>query len=893
MSPNFQFKTECATFMQEKDGTRHGGTEVEDLSTQALDAETIVPPHMVRLPFGSWGVWRRMGLRSTGFPASQVLRLAAPECAAAADQLDALEQDWKQARAEALSALQAHLKEAGQEGRASLNKLIKRVRKGLPIEPPVMGQATAVALDAYLAAHARIETGRADFRRSFERASERVSQEILMIARDSRFREAVTWQNRHALHGSIAALLQMSPEAGQRSAERRKREALVANYLQRYCVKNDSIGFFGPIGWASLNPDGEPLTVQPGPDLLAARHVYLEAWCVDALTETLMRNKALRRWIAPRRMPFVYAEGATFHLPYKNAQTLDAEHAFIFNACDGNTTAKQIADMAIADASLKLESEDGVYRLLEILSDMGLISWTLALPLPFELYPEQTLRRFCTRIGEESLRQHALRMLDELEDARRAVAEAAGDADRLDRALGDMEATFTRLTGKAATRSHGQMYASRTLLYEDCRRDVEVELGAEHLEWLGAPLSLLLDSARWFTYEAAARYREAFHEIYAGLSDRSSSKEVNAIEFWTRAQPLLFDAKRRVADTVLPEFQKRWANILSVPPEQSRVEYRTEALRPLVEASFDVPEAGWKYARYHSPDVMLAARDVEAIKRGDFQYVLGELHLGGHTMANWAFMAQHPSPEEFIRATELDLPDPSVILVTPKYWPGVTVRTSTALITPKDYFLEYSLDTAYAPPSRTLTIGSLVLEEREGVLLIRTRDRRLEFDLIELLGGTLSGVIINFFQMLGRQRHTPRVTIGRLVVARESWRFAPSELEFAEMTDESERFAAARRWARAYNMPRFVFAKTPVEVKPFFVDFESPVYVDIFSKMVRRTLNVKELDPMLTMPQDPVITVSEMLPGLEQMWLFDAEGQRYASEFRLVVVDLKRTAKKS
>jgi hypothetical protein len=34
------------------------------------------------------------------------------------------------------------------------------------------------------------------------------------------------------------------------------------------------------------------------------------------------------------------------------------------------------------------------------------------------------------------------------------------------------------------------------------------------------------------------------------------------------------------------------------------------------------------------------------------------------------------------------------------------------------------------------------------------------------------------------------------------------------------------------------------------------------------------------------ITVSEMIPGLEQVWLPDASGGRYTSELRIVAVDM-------
>ena len=79
-------------------------------------------------------------------------------------------------------------------------------------------------------------------------------------------------------------------------------------------------------------------------------------------------------------------------------------------------------------------------------------------------------------------------------------------------------------------------------------------------------------------------------------------------------------------------------------------------------------------------------------------------------------------------------------------------------------------------------------------------------------------------------------------------------------------------------MPRFVFTKSSVEVKPFYVDFASPIYVNIFAKVVRRTLE--------TGGENPLILVSEMLPTADQAWLPDNEGERYTSELRIVALDL-------
>lgn len=862
-------------------------TEAVDGTATAIEKELEeLPPHLLGLPRSAWAIWRCVGLRGSGFPANEVLKLADADCAAAADKVLEAESDARRARSRAIESLRATLARGGGTPceRAEIEKAIRRLQKDKL--PQAHNLSDDGAGKAFREAVERVDRWRTAFLREFEASVGRTSLKICEVASDSRFREAVIWQNREAYRTGIKRFVRSTPEAGARNTKLRQSEELVATYLQRYSVKNDTIGFFGPVGWAWLMPTGDAVRVRPGPELLRTRTVYFEGWCIDAVAEMLSQNKRLRRWFAPLPMPFVYTEGNTVHLPFQKPFKLSAEQAAVFHRCDGSRQAREIASDVVADPSNNLLEQD-VYRLLEALRIRGLISWSLSVALPYRQHPEQTLKEFCERIDEQELRRPVAGLIEELESARRAVERASNDPDALDNALATAEEVFTRITGLAPTRSAGQMYASRTLLYEDCRRDVEVELGPEHLVQLGRPLALLLDSARWFTYQVTTHCREAFNELYDELALKNRSPIVSALDFWDRAQPLLFDSGQRIATRVLPEFQRRWAEILQFSAER-RVAYQSEEMREAVQATFSAPRAGWRFARYHSPDVMIDATDVDAIRRGDFQYVLGELHLGHHTMSNWIFVGQHPAPEYLLRAAAADLPEPRVVFVIPKHWPAVNVRTSTALTNPKDFYLRYSVDPVNAPPSQTLPIGSLELERRGQELLMRTRDGRLEFDLVEMFGETLSGVGINYFKLFPEQAHTPRVTIDRLVVSRETWRFTSSELQFASEKGAPQRFLSARRWAWSHGMPRFVFVKTPVEVKPFFVDFESPLYVDIFAKMVRRTVNAEQIDPVLDEKANALISVSEMLPTPSQTWLGDARERKYTSEFRIIAVDLAR-----
>ncbi len=75
------------------------------------------------------------------------------------------------------------------------------------------------------------------------------------VARDPVFQEAVTWQNPAAVDNAVTKVADGSPA---KPSQLRRREAVVASYWQRYCAKNDTIGFFGPLAWGRVADDGPP-----------------------------------------------------------------------------------------------------------------------------------------------------------------------------------------------------------------------------------------------------------------------------------------------------------------------------------------------------------------------------------------------------------------------------------------------------------------------------------------------------------------------------------------------------------------------------------------------------------------------------------------------------------
>lgn len=834
--------------------------------------------HLIRLPGSRWALWRCVGLRGAGFPASLVLSLSLDSCSAAADSLICLEQQRDAARERASagvnSALDALKEEQAWDDKSRRDPLLKALRdlKGGKTPKP-LPEHTSIndLIEQYKAAHSDAKSAAVEFQKQFENGVHDASQSIRNLAARSDFQEAVTWQNRQGFDSGINVLLQR-PAGGPRGSKQRQHEELIASYLQRYSVKNDTIGFFGPVGWASMEDAGEAIRTSPGSGLLATRKVYFEGWCIEALAERLCENPGMKLWAAPRVMPFIRLEGNALHVPSSPPISLSAKQTALLRCCNGRSSAIAIATSLVNNHDFS--STEEVYNLLGGFNDSGLISWRFEIPI--ESHPEATLRRLLQQVGDEALRANGLRALDELENKRDLIASSCGNPRKLGEAMADLEAAFTRLTGSASTRAAGKTYAGRTLVFEDCRRDITVELGPEFIREIAAPMSLLLASARWVTYQIANLYRKAFKETYEKIARETGSLTIDAVRFWLDVQDILMSDRDCPGDIVEPMVQERWFRLLA-PPEGSRqVSYRSEDLKPRVLAAFRAPRAGWQFGRYHSPDIMIAASSPEAIRSGDYQVVVGELHCGLNTLGASLFVNQHPEPEWAFNAVDADLTQARLVPVNPKSWRIATLRTRQVLKSPKDIFVALARDSVPEPGMSAIPISEMVVTSRSGGLSISTRDGRISMDLIEAFGDILSAFSANSLTLLRPDAHTPRITIDRLIVCREAWRLTPSEAPFAWMKDEAARFLAARRWADSHSMPRFVFVKVPAERKPFYLDFNSPIYVDIFAKMIRRSEE----------ETSKRITISEMIPSINECWLPDSRGESYTSELRIVALDL-------
>ena len=835
--------------------------------------------HRSPLPGGSWELWRWLVLRGAGLPAAAVLALAPPGLAARADSLLDLHEAALDRRRAALDRVGRALDELrgddgdpdSRERRAPLVRALYALWEGkIPRRCPSPDIAAAVADLA--AAEDRAAALERELSAACDDAAAATSQEIARVAASPLFREAVTWQTRHAAELPLAEAAQWA--AGQpRTPQRRKSEEVVATYLQRYAAKNDTIGFFGPVGWARLAFEGPLVQCQPGPGLIARRSVYFEHWAIAALARRLAEEPALRPWLAPRlRLGVGWAAGELRDVDGRIVP-LAPEEERVLAGCDGARRARDIAE-ELAASPLDPLPPGQVLAVLDRLAQAGIVTWTLEVPL--ELRPELTLRAALERIGDPDLREPALRALEELDEGRRRVAGAAGDPAALARRLGELDATFTRLTGAAPYRNAGRMYAARSLVYEDCRRDAEVAFGPELLHRLGPPLTLVLQSARWLTSDIARRFEQELAALHAALQDRCGAEAVPSALFVQEARATLLAGDNAGVTAAGEELRDRWARLLGIGPAESAagaVHRRAADLAERAAEAFGDAGPAWSLVRHFSPDLLLAAPGAAALRRGDFQAVLGELHPG-NTLGWSCFLSQHPAPEELLEALAADLGrDPLVMPQIPRYW---NQRTNIGLVLPSFHRYEIVEQPPGRPACRPLPAGTVEIVRQAGRLEARSRDGAVRLPAIELFGLYLTDACSTILgQLLPPAPHGPRVAIDDLVIARRRWSFEAAELDFAAVKAAAPRFLAARRWARRHRLPRFSFYKLPSETKPIYLDLDSPIYVDIFARLLR-----KEGAPAA----GPGVVVSEMLPDFRGLWLTDGQGNAFTSELRLTAI---------
>jgi len=717
--------------------------------------------------------------------------------------------------------------------------------------------------------HTRWQDAGRVFERAFADEFEQTRAALRRLYHDERLQEAVFLQSPEAFDG----IRRLISTTGPRNKSARRHERLAAMYAQRFCAKNDTNSICGPLGIGYLTAAGGDtaakieLAVED-----ANRETYFSHWAAQRLLDEAVRRAGDAARVTLRLHPAVRVEdgavawctmdrtGTTFGRRYARS-ALPATGARLLRAMGHPRTYAELAELA---REIELPADE-LAPFIEQLIDAGLVLRGPMLP-PGLFRPLRAVASELERWSPSDARSWALAEVAAIEELIAGFARAplAGRLELFRRLV----ARFIEATGDAASRGQGRHYADRSVIHEDCYAEVHSNLGAAHAT-LGRALVALVSALELPLELARERVREWFRARF-GAGVRVPALEVH------RA----FDAER-VLET--PASTPRAAAL------RLAVERVREAIAHAVAASGGGPArleahdlrvahagvAAPTHAGYVSADVMLLR-----LPSGGTELVLAEVH-GFFWIPTCALDVLPPDHRERVlgemRAAVQDM--------------ARGRRTAECV-----FLHTQATDRRF--PLATTDLQLIVPSDRPDALDLGTLDLRLTGDEFEFLHGDEEIVPLvaytrypfvlytsriaplyddfaeGFFpdSLLPaalRGHDAPRLSVDDLVFRRRVWRRPAVGLRAALAADgEAELFRRSVALRRELGCEARVFVSLSTEPKPVFLDFNNVFLLEAFASLLDRE------------PDDALVTISEMLPGPDELVARAPDGPR-TSELRM------------
>jgi hypothetical protein len=423
----------------------------------------------------------------------------------------------------------------------------------------------------------------------------------------------------------------------------------------------------------------------------------------------------------------------------------------------------------------------------------------------------------------------------------------SAQGERLGGALAGLEAAFTAATQHAPKRHEGRTYGGRGLVYEECRRSLDLTLSSAMLARVERPLAAVLDVARWYTFRAAATLMQRLERLF--------TKAEPLHVFWQRAAPLFATENPPVLRPAVKALRALSAKLSSLDD--------AERLVP------QAPHPGWPTARHHAPDLMWAAPSADAMLRGEGTPVLGELHPGVTPFTTLSVLAHPPDRAALEREWAHDFPPG---LISPIPWEDFARSSQDLRLARRRWHLDLGFDEfdSPLPKDRVLRAADFDVRRIAGTLVAVHRHRALRFPLICIFERRIKLIAATAFSLSDGSATGPRRTLGDLVIERARWRFDASTLTWLDMPQG--RLERAAQFCAQHGLPQRVFVRSPDEVKPLYLDWKAPLLLEMLARLARSS---------------PWLSFSEMLPAPGELWLRDAAGAPYVCELRCIAVDPK------
>ena len=645
-----------------------------------------------------------------------------------------------------------------------------------------------------------------------------------------------------------------------RRKEDRAHERHLLLYLQRICAKNDSLSEFGPEGWGSVERELRGVKVGPLPGI-AARETFLERWTAHGVAAALNADPEIRVELSPRLHPNGRIEGNQFIFADRlETAALDARTVEILNRCDGITPAYSFGE------------EIGA---LEELAAKNMIRWEVEVAA-LEPHAFDVLISDIAGWRDTPVRARWLELLRPIAALPFRFAQA-GDTPTRAEIMDEARRQLQNL-GTARETSDRFLYSASNPIGEECFRECHFSIGQDLIDEVTTDTEPWIDLWRDNYAFVASRVNAGLRALFEKATLQNGALPFPAFlrHCAMLKMPLTGPAMVGLAHMAFQEVKAAFRERMRDRPEAEEWELTADDCH-FIRQNFQYER--FDEFTYPSADLQLEARSVEAVARGEYRWILAELHPPVallHHGFYWACPDKAALGDALALATRGSRSFHFGFFAA-DFTAATAVRLLDAVPNLTNFVAPERGDPRWRliPPSEI----EVYVNDKNGDVALRLIGSK------EHLGSFARAWVIplGFHPFhFGRAPHMPRLRCGRVIVQRRSWSVSLEELGVGDFTGVSrdlilavERLRAAKGWPRhIYIRPseqalrRSGAEGRDKDTKPVFIDLESYLFLEILHRWLTKA---GELE------------VTEMLPDPDHLLWQEPDGRR-SFELRTQIV---------